>query len=167
VDDLRDLYEAQKTLSGRLEWYETDNDCLTLRAPLDIGGATMAGLRISGYAHTHLLDEAVRFQLEFRAPHGKFDPMCRYEWRPLSGHNNKGRGPQDLQWKQINGTHVHPFEMNFADSIRNHKRHNLRIAVPVTPEPTNYSAMLASVGNEFRIIDMTRLPRPPWQPRII
>lgn len=165
-EELRNLYEAVKEVSGAPQWIERAPNGLLLVTPLEIQGETIQGLRLRVTTLNFLADRNVCFQLEHLGRRSKFDPLCRLEWKPLAAHSNKGRGPPEYQFVRITGTHIHPFEMNLADSLRASSNRNLRLAVPVNPDPSTFEEVLELAGKEFRISNMRAVPRPPWQQRM-
>jgi hypothetical protein len=167
-DELRDLFFAEKRLSGELQWVDGHREgTFVLVCPLEIEGVTMEGLRLRASALKFLPDEELCIQMEFHGRRQKFEPMCRFEWRPLSPHDNKGRGPAEFRFRKIRGSHTHPFEMNLAESMRSTRSRNLRIAIPVVPDPATFEDALEFAGKEFRINNMRSIPRPLWQARMI
>ena len=167
-DELRDPFFAEKRLSGELQWVDGHREgTFVLVCPLEIEGVTMEGLRLRASALKFLPDEELCIQMEFHGRRQKFEPMCRFEWRPLSPHDNKGRGPAEFRFRKIRGSHTHPFEMNLAESMRSTRSRNLRIAIPVVPDPATFEDALEFAGKEFRINNMRSIPRPLWQARMI
>lgn len=108
-------------------------------------------------------DADVVFQLEHH-PFSEFGgPICRMEWKPLRGHTNKGCGPKALQFREIRGSHHHPFDLNWAHSEKEVKRGKLPIAIPIEPEPTNFRDFLAIIGKAFKIKNIQLIAVPEWQ----
>jgi hypothetical protein len=162
-----EIFASTKTLSGRLDWVRLDVEWLSLVCPLEIDGVTLAGLQLRLKALRHFPDEAVSAQLEYRAPRGKHDPICRVEWRPLKSHNNKGKGPTEYRYREIRGSHLHSFELNWIYIVSGARVVRLKVAVPINPDPQTYEDLLVYMGKEFRISDADRLPKPTWEPRLI
>lgn len=129
--ELRSLVEAEKEIPGARSWIATARDYLSWISPLDIDGVTIEGIQVRVVVHEQLPNEAVRAQLEFRAPKGKTEPLVRIEWRPLSHHNNKGRGPKEWRFKPFRQTHVHRFDLNWHEEKQHLFSGNLPIAVPI------------------------------------
>ena len=96
---LPDFVGSLKTIPSSKDWPSAVSHCLSWRSALDIDDVTVAGLQLRVEAHELLEDEAVRVQLEYHPPRGKCEPLARVEWRPLSDHNNKGRGPINLRFR--------------------------------------------------------------------
>lgn len=163
--DLREYFEAEKLLSRRPNWIQ-NNNLLRLSCPLDIDGVTIAGLEFCGYATNDLPEEDVVFQLQFKPAKGKSFPFCRIEWRPISDHNNNGKGPEELKFLKFKATHIHPFAVNYDQARGKMRTQNIKIAKPYEKEPTTWKELLDLVGKEFRIGNMDWIPLPSWQPRI-
>lgn len=161
--DFPTLFVAPKTLVVPMPWVEREPDCLVLIAHLDVDGVTVQGVRLKGTARKSLPDEVVTFQLEYHAPRGRGGAICRVEWRPLKGHNNKAMGPPEWRNHLISGCHLHGFDMNWTWAAKHVRRGNLPIAAPIVNPPTSYSDLLAFVGKEFRINGVEALDLPPWQ----
>ena len=95
--DLPALISADKVLVAAPAWAEIGPGVLVLTAPLEIEGVTIEGLTLRGTARKPMPDRQVVFQLEYRAAGISGGPICRIEWRPLSGHNNRGIGPKEFR----------------------------------------------------------------------
>jgi hypothetical protein len=168
TDDLQALYEQKKRFPTRPVWRERDANWIQCVQALDIDGVTVEGLRFRATALLRRPDESVTFQIEYlpprRQPRG--GPMSRVEWRPLSGHSNKGRGPAHLRNVLQTGTHHHHFHECWKDSPNQVRKGNLDIALPVEPEPS-WDEILVFVGKEFRIEPIEWVPFPPWKPLML
>jgi hypothetical protein len=114
-------------------------------------------------------DEAVSIQLEYlpakRGARG--GPMSRIEWRSLGAHGNKGIGPEKYRFKQIKECHEHCFHLNWAHSESQVRRGNLPIAIPLESEYTTFMDVLDFAANRFNIKDVTSVPEPPWEARLL
>ena len=98
-EELRNLFFAEKMLSGELQWVDGHRDASQmLVCPLEIDGVTVEGLRLRASVLKFLPDQELCIQMEFHGRRQKFEPMCRFEWRPLSPHDNKGRGPAEFKF---------------------------------------------------------------------
>lgn len=157
-----ELVAAHKIIPIPCGW-QTDGEKLTFTSALDINGVTVERLQFRGVAYRTRPDEAVTFQMEYAPARAKFKPIWRIEWRPISPHNNKNRGPAEYRLKQINGTHSHRFDLNWDNTTESLSSGNLRIAVPIIPEPPDFSSLLDFVGNEFRISNMKAVLEPAWE----
>lgn len=161
--DLKALAESEKTIVIFRDWIVLSDGWMEFISPLDIDGVTISGLQVRVKAKKDLPDENVVAQLECIGKKNKHEPLARAEWRPLSGHNNKGKGPPELQYTQIEGSHHHPFELNF-DAISNAMlRPNLPIAIP-NQDIDSYVEFLDFCAQCFKIGNMTSVPSPPWEP---
>jgi hypothetical protein len=163
--DLKALATSVKTIATIRDWDVLDDGWMEFISPLDIEGVTVLGLQLRMRARKSLPDECVIGQLECIGKRNKHEPLVRAEWRPLSGHNNKGKGPAELQFVQIDGTHLHPFDLNY-DSISNTMvGANLPIAIP-HQDIDSYHKFLDLCANSFKIGNMTSVPLPPWEPSL-
>jgi hypothetical protein len=167
AEEARDLFFAEKELSGALQWFEGDKNSLTLVCPLEIAGVTVEGLRLRASVIKILPDEDLCIQLEHFSDRRKFEPIARFEWRPIRSHCNNGQGPPELRWERFRKTHIHPFEDNLAARLRSFRNRNLPIGIPISPEPQTFEEALETAGKELRINNMRRIPRPPWQARML
>jgi len=162
------LFRATKTLATTPSWEERDSQNLVLLTPLEVDGVVVEGLRLRGAAIRSMQDENVCFQLEYFTTRTKAGgPLARVEWRPLRGHNNKGNGPKALRHKLITGSHLHCFEENWKQSPAHVMRGELRVALEINPDPSNFRELLALIGREFRISNVQQVPLPPWQPQLV
>jgi len=167
-EDLVALYESKKRFPLRPIWRPRDKHTIQCVQALDIGGVTTEGLRFRATALVQRPDESVTFQLEYtpprRQPRG--GPLSRIEWRPLTAHSNKRRGPREL-WDVIQkGTHHHDFHACWSENPAEVRKGNLGISFPLEPEPT-WDEILVFVGETFRIGPIDWVPYPPWKPVIV
>lgn len=162
--DLKELFNSPKRLTIISGWAELDSEFLQLVAPLEIAGVTVEGLQFRACARKRLPDEMVTCQVEYH-PNGEVGgPLARLEWRPMSAHNNKSRGPVEWQNRLITGCHHHRFDLNFQYAeAEMTKGSNLPIAVPLTASPAKYPDVLALVKEEFRIDNVDLIEVPPWE----
>jgi hypothetical protein len=163
---LPQLHAATKIISASVSWSSARSPWLTWVSPLDIDDVTVLGLQVRVEAHADTANAAVRAQLEFRAPRGKPEPLCRVEWRPVRPHSNNARGPLEYRFKKISGTHVHKFELNWDETRGRLLSPNLPIAVPAQGVDS-YEKFLDMCKSEFNVTNMAEVPLPPWQPRMI
>ncbi|RNF33977.1 hypothetical protein A7A09_013815 [Paracoccus methylarcula] len=168
-EELEKFWSADKELSVDPDWKRREKDeFVRLVSPLDINGVTVEGLRFTVSAHIYMPDRSVTFQIEYESvQHPKGVPMVRFEWRPRSPHNNKGLGPLEYRYIALTGTHIHPFDLNWAYSQNQVRKGNLPIAVPVQQEIGSYDEALAFVETKFRIKGVTGIPAPPWTSKMI
>jgi hypothetical protein len=166
LPDLPALVGAEKVLAAAPSWVQRGADTLDLTASLEIDDVAVEGLTLRGRARKPLPDREVIFQLEYRSHEGG-GPICRIEWRPLNKHNNKGIGPKQLQNVIQDGSHHHRFDLNWQRSPAAVLRGELPIAVPLDDDPTNFRALLAVVGKEFRIRRIQSVTVPPWEPAML
>ena len=165
---LPDFASAQKTLAAAPRWsLKANTDQLYISAPLDIEGVTVEGLRLGGTAMESRPDEAVTFQLEYLPAKGHGGPFCRIEWRPLSGHSNKGLGPPEFRFRVQRGSHHHRLDLNWAHSPVGVGRGLVPIAVPIDSDPPDFRGLLEFVGKEFRIGNIGLVPTPTWKPKLL
>lgn len=163
AETLRELVEADKLIAAATDWGQTGR-CLELKLPLEIDGLIEEQFFFRATALAHLPDQQVVFQLEYhgvRIPGGT-GPLCRLEWRPKGTHNNKGRGPPELQFIDQIGSHFHSFEDNWSESNGALLRDNLPIARPVSQLAQGFRECLGVVGNLFRINNIDVVKTPEW-----
>lgn len=163
AETLRELIEADKLIAEPTEW-ERSGRCLQLKLPLEIDGLIEEQFFFRATAMARLPDEQVVFQLEYhgvRIPGGT-GPLCRLEWRPKGVHNNRGRGPAELQFTEQIGTHFHSFEDNWSEMSGALLRDNLPISRPVSQHIQGFRECLAFVGFLFRINNIDVVKTPEW-----
>ena len=161
--DLRELFEAAKTLTTNPRWVDTDSTWFNLGCPIDVDQVTVEGLELRGGAGQTLPDRAVRFQLQLHPARARCIPLCRIEWRPISPHTNPNSGPEHLRLLRIDGSHIHGFEINFLEADSRMRRRNLPIAEPLNPDPQSFDDLLDVVAKAFRISGMEKIEAPPWR----
>jgi hypothetical protein len=165
-DDLPRLVGVKKALSVIPTWIERGPNGLGFVTSLEAEGVVIEGLTLRGRACKSMADREVIFQLEYHRAQIAGGPICRIEWRPLNGHNNRGLGPPEFRNIIQTGTHHHRFDLNWARSQTACLRGDLPIAVPLD-DPQNYRALLGVVQKEFTIEGMQQIPFPPWEPSMI
>lgn len=166
--DLPELFNATKELPLAPQWAERDSERLVLVSPLEIRGVVIEGLWFRATAMIEMPDEAVTCQIEYHPPRGGVGgALCRIEWRPLSGHNNKGLGPPEHQHRLIRGSHHHRFDLNWGVAPKSVRRGNLPVAVPLNDDPADFETLLALVSKEFNIANIGLVSHPPWRPVMI
>jgi hypothetical protein len=161
------LVASNKLLASAPSWIERGPDCLDFTVPLEADDAVIEGLSLRGRTHKSLIDRDVAFQLEFHGSQIIGGPICRIEWRPLSGHSNKGLGPKEYRHILQTGSHHHRFDLNWGHSQEGVLRGEIPIAVPILDDPENFRALLALVGKEFRINKIQQITVPPWAPAML
>ncbi len=157
--------DAPKTIPVSLDWDEINRSLVWL-SPLDIDGVTIAGLQLRMTAKLHLPDESVMAQLEYHPPKGKPQQLVRAEWRPLSPHNNKNRGPEEWRMREFRRTHVHRFSDNWFEAEDRMRGNNLPIAIPIQ-DIDSYNKFLDICREELNIENMSIAPLPPWRPTML
>ena len=164
--ELKTYVEAEKLIPSFHGWDVVRRDYLGWTSPLDIDGVTVAGLKVRAGAHELHPNEALVLQLEWQSPGGKTEQLVRVEWKPLGPHNNKGRGPPEHRFKPFRHTHVHRFAMNWSDVHQRLLARNLPIAVPIQ-DVDSFEEFLDIVAFETNIVNITKLPPPPWHRRML
>jgi hypothetical protein len=165
--ELAALIGSDKTLAIEPNWAERDSEGLAIICPLEIGGVTIEGLQFRATAKKRLPEEMVTLQVEYHPPAELGGPLCRLEWRPISAHNNKGRGPIEWQHRLIRGCHYHPFDVNMEFAEKELRQGNLPIALPLADSPVNFDGLLVLVKKEFRINNIELVRAPPWEPTLL
>ena len=161
--DLPSLVAAEKTISGKPKWEQSDSVWFCLTASLEIDGVTIPGLELRGGACQSLPDRALRMQIQYQPPRGPCTHLSRSEWRPLGVHTNRAVGPPELQMLRISETHIHKFEDNWLPNEGRMRVGDLPVARPIRPDLQTFEDFLVFVGKEFRISDIQRVERPNWR----
>ncbi len=147
--ELPALFGSDKLLAITPGWVELNSECLQIVCPLVIGSVAVEGLQFRATARKRLPDEMVTCQVELHPGNKLGGPLCRVEWRPLSSHNNKARGPAEWQNRIITGCHHHRFDLNMIYAEKEMREGgNLPIAVPLEDSPENFDALLVLVKKE-------------------
>ena len=157
------MFTDDKLIATNAEWSRIGRT-LDLKLPLEIDGLIEEQFFFRATAIATLPDEMVTFQLEYHGltiPGGT-GPLCRLEWRPKAGHNNKGQGPAELRFIEQIGTHFHSFEDNWCERNGALLRDNLPIARPVTQPIQGFRDCLAFAGNLLRINNIDVVKNPEW-----
>jgi hypothetical protein len=165
--DLDAFSLAEKSLAARPVWIIQDSEWLGFTCPIDIDDITLAGFRLRAKSKLRYQDRHVILQMEHHPPTDKGGAICRMEWKPFNGHNNRGLGPKEWRFREIVGSHHHPFHLNWEASEKAVRRGQLPIAIPLEPDPANFREFLALIGKEFRIKNIQCISAPPWQPLIV
>jgi hypothetical protein len=165
--DLPALFQSEKLLAIEPNWAEQDSEGLMVICPIEVEGVAIEGFQFRATAKKRLPDEMLTFQVEYHPPGEPGGPLARIEWRPLSSHNNKGKGPPKWRNKMIIGCHHHRFDLNLKYAPKVLGRGNLPIAVPLDASPTSFFEVLDLVKKEFRINNIEWLGVPPWEPSLL
>jgi hypothetical protein len=163
AETLGELVAADKLIAAPAEWSKV-NRCLELKLPLEMDGFIEELFFFRATALAQLPDEQVTFQLEYHGSRieGGTGPLCRLEWNPKKSHNNKGRGPAELQFIDQIGSHIHSFEDNWCETTGALLRDNLPVARPIAHDIQGFSECLELVGNLFRIKNIELVKTPEW-----
>jgi hypothetical protein len=163
VETLHDLVIAEKLIAAPTDWAKKGRR-LELRLALEIEGVVEEGFFLRGCALERLPDQEVMFQLEYhgvRVPGGT-GPLARLEWNSLRPHNNKGKGPVELRFKEQRPSHVHLFEDNWDEQTGALLKDNLPVARPICEPIQSFAECVAFVGNLFRISNIAVVKAPEW-----
>ena len=161
---LSNFLASDKARSGVIDW-QPDGRNLRFAVALEIDGITVAGLLLLGRASLTLRDRHVTLGLSWDDPTGPGGIFDRLDWRPLAAHTNKGLGPSDHRFSIIDGSHHHSLADNaaLAMGIRRAIQQNLPVAVPIEPDPADWSAFLALAAQRWSLHELVHTPVPPWQ----
>jgi hypothetical protein len=160
-----EFYNAKKEISvSQPKWIGGQRQSLTFTVPLSVNGTSVGGYALIGNTKIDIPNRDVVLLIVHTVPSikGKGINLGRAEWRPLSGHNNKSRGPQLWQNVEIKCSHVHDFYDNIKWAEDLWIERKLPIALPIEPEPKTYSEFLGIVGDKFNISNISSIPEPPW-----
>jgi hypothetical protein len=160
---LRELIQAPKLLAFAADWSRRGRR-LEFLSPIEVDDIIEEGFQFRATAHETRPDEEVVFQLEYhglRIPGGT-GPLARIEWNSLRPHNNKGRGPDELRFRDQVGSHIHQFEDNWNEATGAMLKDNLPIARPLLQPIQGFSECLGLVGNLFGINNIELVKTPEW-----
>jgi hypothetical protein len=165
------LASARKSLIVGVSWSAADPDdgAMTFLAPLEADGVTIAGLSLRGVCYQREPDRAVTLQLEAAMPRLRTRvPLARLDWRPLNGgHRNPRRGMPSHAGRFLQGTHMHPFDLNWVAANEAMRGGNLPFARSVADDPPTFEEALDMAGIEFRINDIRLIEVPLWSARLL
>jgi hypothetical protein len=163
--DIEKLFRSDKMLAIAPGW-NSRGDLLEVVCPLEIDATVVEGLQFRLTARKAMQDEMVTAQVEYHPSDEVGGPLARIEWRPLSGHNNRGRGPKAWQNRIIEGCHHHSFDLNQRYALKDLNRGSLPIALPLEASPKDFNSLLLFVHKEFRITNIQWVEVPPWEPAL-
>jgi hypothetical protein len=164
---LPEIVAANKQLSGVQAWMLREPNQLSLVSSLEVDLVTMASVQLRMRALQDEPDRAVMIQLEYNPPNGRNERLIRIEWRPLASHTNDNRAPEPYRLMIIRTSHIHRFEHNYNEAADRMVRGNLPRAIPLDPDPADFSDLLEVASKELKISDLGRVTTPPWQARMV
>jgi len=161
------FYNSDKDIAVYpVEWKRGPNSArsLKLSVPLSIDGVIQEGFSLIGSTSVDTPDRHVTFILVYVDPSGfeRGVHVAKAEWRPISGHNNKGWGPDGLKFIEQVESHCHCFNDNAALPDDVWKNRKLPVALPIKPDPQKFAEFLEFMGKKFRILNVSLIPTPPW-----
>lgn len=164
VARLTTFIEAEKTLSGPVDWVP-DHSNLRFAIALDIDGITEAGMLLHGRARFFPPERDITLGLSWKDPSGQGGNFERLDWRPIHAHNNKGLGPTEHRFILIEGIHRHCLAANaaLAMGMRRAMAERLPVAMPVEPDPPDWSSLLALAAHFWNLQGIVHISPPPWQ----
>lgn len=163
------LATAEKEFAAEPWWYfdSPQQDRYVLNSiPLSIDHIVEEGLFLEGNCYRDNPDAAVTLVLSYKPAQGFSGPLVRIDWKPLHAHKNRGLTKGEWRFKQITGTHIHPFAANFSLGMRRMWQENLPIAFPILDPLHWYRDLLEYAGTALCISGMQRTPPPEWSPRL-
>jgi len=160
---LRELVDAEKLIAAPAEWSARGRR-LEIVLPLEIDEVVEEGLLFRASALERLPDREVVFQLEYHGVKilGGTGPLCRFEWNTLRPHNNKGKGPKEFQFMDMEPSHVHLFEDNWCETNGALLKDNLPIARPTVESIQGFDDAVRFAGNIFKIRNIVLVKTPEW-----
>jgi hypothetical protein len=156
-----EIMTARKAVRPLSAWQPADSGGqIRFRAPLAIGGAIVEGLFLHGRSLISEPGRDVSFSLEY-SPVGSKATLDRVDWKPLTGHTNKGAGPNELRFRVIEGSHRHSFNANLtSEGIL--RSGNLPIAEPIEAELPTFESLVRYIQRVYNIEGLENLPPPQW-----
>jgi hypothetical protein len=168
TDPLLELLSANKELPFAPNWAtEAGREYAQLVSAVDIDGITIEGARFGAKAQLYCPDQCVSFRLDMfvLGVTKSYSPLLRFDWLPLSPHNNRGRGPTHLKFVPFDSSHIHPYDWNWVDGKP--LKGNMPIAIPVDDVLPTYQSALVFVEKLFKIKGVLGLSVPPWTSRLV
>lgn len=144
--------------------------------PLAIQGLTIGGLFLRGSCLERFPDQEIMLQLEVGSPGVRTrHALIRLEWRPLrEPHKNPRLAAADQSKpgystvpREVWGTHVHPFDMNWVPQNDAMRSGNLLYAIEIRPDFQDYQSLLDHAKFLFKINVLERIERPLWSERLL
>ncbi len=160
VARLTTFIEAEKTPSGPVDWVP-DHSNFRFAIALDIKGITVAGMLLHGRASLFPPERDITLGLSWNDPSGQGGNFERLDWRPIHAHNNKGLGPSEHRFILIESTHRHCLAANaaLAMGMRRAMAERLPVALPVEPDPPDWSSLLARAAHFWNLQGIVHISR--------
>jgi hypothetical protein len=157
-----ELFSCSKVLITDVSWVSTSGQC-SFEAPLEVQGLALEGLRLRSTVYTGGPVLAAMLQLEYIAAGRKLGPLDRIDWNPIHTHNNRGKGPPELQFIPQTGSHHHTFDWNWLPDEGRMRTSNLPVAIPLSPDPVTVAELFGFAEGYFRIKGLGKQQLPEWQ----
>ena len=141
------------------------NGEMSFVADLEIAGVSYENLHLRGTCIEHLPEMEVMFQLEASSASERSRlPLMRVDWNPTSGgHGNSKRNtPWPYAGTFIEGSHLHPFDLNWLDAEQRMRESNLPVAIKIHEVIQTFSGLLDFVSATFRVRDVSSIQTPEW-----
>jgi hypothetical protein len=170
LDHLQTLWLQEKRLDGFGGWEEQNRNrpVLSFLEPVLIDWTVVQGLFLRGQTPLTTSDRNVTFVLEYHTTENGVLALSRVDWRPPGEHNNKGRGPTDLQFTRISGSHLHPFDLNAAEGLEFlSSAGNLPIACLACEDVESFGDLKIEVGSLLNFATLSEILPPPWEDELL
>ncbi len=161
------IMKSEKKLVSAVSWSlpQPETQKIGWLSPLEINGVTEQGLFLRGVCYENRPNEAVTFQIEMGQAHLRARlPLCRIDWRPIAATHRNERPLAKLHDlpRSITGSHVHPFLMNWDESLGIMRPSNLPVASEIPIIINTFNNLLAFLGAEFNVVGVEKIPEPNW-----
>ena len=157
-----DLLEVEKRVRPGVGWRPVDSGgMLRWRGLLDVAGATLEGAVLHARTRETEAGRDVAFTLEVTPTFGPSAAIDRIDWNPVEPHSNKGKGPREVKFSVITGSHRHSYYDNRTQdgALRSG---NLPVAIPIVQPLPNFGSLIAFVSETYKIVGLENLQPPPW-----
>lgn len=161
---MRRSLRANKQLAAAAKWTVADERGATrLTVALECNDPDLTGIELCLRTNANTPDRDVSATLVVSLADHDWR-IERIDWRPRQPHTNRG-GPAELMGLTVD-TSIHPFEENITCGLAEMQAKNLKLAIPLTPEPKTFDELLDIVRARFHIVDKPSIPDPPWSPNL-
>lgn len=127
----------------------------------DSSGVTMEGARLRLHVPTQRLEIDMTATLECLDWNDYPRCIARLDANPTGPHTNRYWRDFKLP-ARLDGSHLHPFELNTRLGMTAFTSENMPIAEAWPHDIRHFREFLRSVGSAFNIAEIGGLPPPPW-----
>jgi hypothetical protein len=171
LDDIAELLAQPKELiADRPIWERRARvgfDSLEFAVPLAIGGVIPHGLQARISCRSDMSDCDVHAQIQVWVPAlAAYAHILRVEWRPNNPHTNPATAPASLRFKTFRDR-WYDFGLNRRLGVPGLRQTCTMIAQPIPREIRSFNELLVFLQEVWKVTDISRVPSPPWEDRLV